>query len=328
MTKYHIYFSNKFQYFFPFTRSIYTFFFKKFTPIGSYLQDTDLGLQQAFSTSTNANELSNQQSRRESLLESQQGRISNQNIIGRSATEIVGSGPIEFQARNKYMQDSLETEKYQSNLASPTIRSSVADRRGSLRFHDELSNFADKVTNRDEMSPTLPQNALMYTKNEFKFNDSPQEYDQTNQVEIQSQKPFYDTQLDYRDQPHTAYDIEQYNDPQYNVQQNYDGIQYGAGVQQPTSEYEYQPEYQEYDAQQQIYQPNNLPPEPLQPEQQYEAEIYQERAPTHDIKSVQQYQNYSETNSGTSNIGQKNGNGNIINKQPNISKQSTTKKFT
>lgn len=284
-----------------------------------------MGPQQAFSTSTSPNELSNQQSRRESLLESQQSRISNQNINQRSPTEIVGSGPIEFQTSHKYMQDSLETEKYKSNLASPNIRSSVPDRKGSLRFYDESSNFADKVTNRDETSPAVPQNASMFKTNEFKYSDSPQEYEQTSHIQTQPQKPFYDTQMDYRDQPHNAYETEQYNDSQYNDQQNYDGIQYGAEVQQPTSEYEYQPEYQEYDAQQQMYQPNNLPP--LQPEQQYETEIYQERAtkPTHGIESVQQYQNFSEANAGTSNMGQKNGN--VINKQPNISKQSTTKKF-
>lgn len=305
--------------------TIYIIIFIVSTPIPtivSYIQEAELGPQQAFNPSTSLNELSNQQSRRESLLESQQSRISNQNVIGRSPTEIIGSGPTEFQTSHKYMQDSLETEKYKSNLTSPTIRSSVPDRKGSLRFYDESSSsFADKE--RDETSPTIPQNASLYKKNEFKYNDPPQEYDQTSQIQTQPEKPFYNSQLDYTGQPHNAYETEQYNESQYNDQQNYDGIQYGAEVQQPTSEYEYQPEYQEYDAQQQIYQPNNLPTEPMQPEQQYESEIYQERAPK---SAVQQYQNYPEANSSTPNMGQKNGN--AINKQPNMLKQSTTKKFT
>lgn len=285
-----------------------------------------MGPQQAFNTSTSPNEQSNQQSRRGSLLESQQTRISNQSNIGRSPTEIVGSSPNEFQTSHKYMQDSFETEKYKSNRSSPTIRSSGPDRKGSLRFYDDSSNFADKE--RDEPSPTEPQNASMYEKNEFKYNDSPQEYDQMNQIQTQSQKPFYDTQIDYRGQSHNAYETEHYNDSQYNDQQNYDGIQYG--VQQPASQYEYQPEYQEYDTEQQIYQANNPPPEPLQPEQQYETDIYQERAtkPTQDTRTVQQYQNFSESNSSTPNMGQKNGNGNITNKPSNTSKQSTAKKLT
>lgn len=276
----------------------------------SYIPEASIGQQQPFSTNTSPNELSNQQSR----------RGSNANVIG--PTEIAGGSSSEFQSSHKYMQDSFETEKHKSNRTSPTNRSRNPDRRGSLRFYDEIqsANFADKE--RDETSSGLQQNSSMYEKNEFKYNQSPQEYDQTNQTQLEPQEPFYDTQIDYRDHN------EQYDDSQYNAQQNYDGIQYRTEVQQPTSEYGYQTGYQEYDARQQIYQSNNPSLGPLQSEQQYETDSYQERAtkPTHDV--VQPYQNFSESNSSTSNTGQKKGNGNITNKLPNMSKQSTTKKFT
>lgn len=286
----------------------------------SYLQEAAIEPQQAFSTNTSPNELSNQQSRRGSLLETQQTRIPNNIVAGGSSNE--------FQSNLKYMQDSFETEKHKSNRTSPTNRSGIPDRKGSLRFYDEIpsSNFADKE--RDETSSAVQQNASIYENKELKYNQSPQEYNQTNQTK--PEPPFYDTQLDYRGQSHNVYEPEQYDDPRYNDQQNYDGIQYRAEVQQPTSEYEYQPGYQEYDTQQQVFQSNNLPLETLQPEQQYDTDIYQERAtnPSHDARTVQQYQNLTESNSGTSNMGQRKGNGHVTNNQPNMSKQFAPKKFT
>lgn len=187
------------------------------------------------------------------------------------------------------MQDGFGTEKR---------KSSITDRKGSLRFYDDIqsANFSEK--DRDETSSAVQQNASMYKNNEF------------NPTQAEQQEPFYDTQIDYRGQSQNVYESEQYNDSQYNDQQNYDGIQYRTEVQQPTSEYEYQPGYQEYDTQQQMYQSNNLP---VEPEKQYETDIRATK-PTHDVRSVQQYQNFSE--SGTSNMGQR----------PNMPKQSATKK--
>lgn len=293
-----------------------------FSPISvSYLQEAAIEPQHAFSTSTSPNELSSQQSRRGSFLESQPSRVSNQNVIGNSPTEIAGATSNEFHANDKYMQDSFETEKRKSNRTYPNNQSTGSNRQGSIRFYDNIQsvNVADKE--RDETVSEMQQDASMYKTNEFKYNQIPQEYDQTNQTQAAPQEPFYDTQLDYRSQPHDIYESEQYDDSQYTDQQNYDGIQYRTEVPQPTSEYEYQTGYQEYDTQQPIYQSNNLPLEPLQQEQ-YGTDKYQERATksTPDIRTVQQYQNYAESNSNNPNMGQKKGN-------ENMSKQSAAEKF-
>lgn len=293
----------------------------------SYLQETAIEPQHAFSTSTSPNESSNQQSRRGSLLESQPSRVSNQNVIRHSPTEFSGSSTNEIHASDKYMQDSFETEKRKSNQTYPNNQSSSSNRKGSIRFYDEIqsANISDKE--RNETVSAVQQDAPMYKKNELKYNEIPQEYDQTNQTQATPQQ-FYDTQLEYRGQPHNVYESEQYNDSQYSDQQNYDGLQYRTEVPQPTSEYQYQTGYQEYDTQQQIYQPNNLPLEPLQQEP-YGTDLYPERAtkPTHDNSTAQQYQNFAESNSSNSIVGQKKGNGNITNKQPNMSKQFAAEKF-
>lgn len=277
----------------------------------SYLQETAIEPQHAFSSSTSPNELPNQQSRRGSLLESQQSRGSNQNVIGHSPTEIAEGTTNEFHANNKYMQDSFETEKRKSNRTYPNNHTST--RKGSNQFSDGIQSgiFADKE--RGETASAVQKDDSLYEKNEYSYDQIPQEYNPKNQAKQTHATPqelFFETQHDYRRQPHNVYESEQYDDAQYGGQQNYNDTQYRSEELQPTSENWLQDQVQETGYQE--YDTRNLSVEPLQ-QQQYGTDFYQERTtkPTPEIRTSQQYQ---------SNMGQKKGNGNITNKQTNMSK--------
>lgn len=312
-----------------------------FYSLVSFLPEAVVESQQAFSTSTSPNELSSQPSRRGSLFDLQQGRVSNQNVIGHSPTGIAESSTNEFRSSDKYMQDSFETEKPKSNRSSPNTISSQSqsngsNRKGSIRFYNEIQSADDTDKKKDETASILQEDSSIYKKNEHKYIPNVQEYRQTNQSLAEPQQElFYDSQLDYTGQPLNVYESGQYDGSQYNDQQNYDGVQYRTEDPQPSEEYEYQSGYQGYDTQQQTYQSNKLPSEPLQQEP-YGTELYQERSTkpntdTRTYQTVQQHQNYADSISKNSNMGQNfkgNGNGNGAVRLPNMSKQSTTKNFT
>lgn len=279
----------------------------------SFLQETANESQpQAFSTNTSPNDMSNQQSRRGSIFELQQSRVSNQNFVGNSPKE----------SSDKYLQDSFETEKLKSNQTSSNnkFQSSGSSQKGSLRYYDGLQSIGDADKERDETSPAMQQDPSMYKNNEFKYNQILQDYEQRNQTQAETQDQFYTTQLDYADQPQNLYESEQYSRPQYD-QQNYAGIEYsGAEVSQPTDEYDYQSEYQEYSTQQPNYQTNNLQLEPLRQEQ-YGIDAYEEKAtkPILDSRSAQHHSNFTEPSISNPNMGN-------TTRQPTMPIQSTTKK--
>lgn len=252
------------------------------------------------------------------------------------------------------MQDSFETEKPKSNRTSPNAEDSQyqsggSRRKGSIRFYDEVQSVDEANKKRNETASVLQQDDSGYPPNGYEYKESLQEYNSQGQGqnELQQQQQQQQDQIysqhDYTDQPHDVYATGDYDASQYVDQQNYDRDQYGTGTLQPADEYNYQTEYQGYDTQkydQQGYQSNEQPPEPTQPQEQYNTGMYQESTakPTFDTPSyqptqpAQPQQSYTEPSSSTTTMGQKyKGNGNSAGsgqRQQSVSKQPAKKKFT
>lgn len=280
-------------------------------------------MKQQLNSSTGATSLlsSNQESRRGSHYESQHRESPQHN--GQLSTE--NKNVSTFNAGNKFMQDSFETEKSKSSRASPIADDSknqagTTQRKNSIRFFDEVQSVNEPNTTISETLHQEKDDSVYEYKNVSDYNQA-----------LQNQNSPSQNQVEYTDHPLNTYASNQYNTTQYINQQNYDSSQYEADDLQQKPGYNYQTEYQDYDVpkyEHSEYQNTEQPNDQVQQQEQFfavqpdgttsttfDSEVFQ---------PIQQRQSYTES-SFASNVGQKYNN---APRQQNMSKQSAKKKYT
>lgn len=267
---------------------------------------------------------SNGRSSQQSIHDTSQSRLSQQNISGLPSVESTSNNTIANETDNKYTQENFETEKSNRRLSN-TEDDSQSDsfrRRGSIRFYEEDSNIQrrDSASNLQQKEPDYIQKEFEHKENLQEYNHTPQEQDQT---QMYTQPEFTD-QGQYEESGN-IYASNEYNAPQYIEQQNYNDNQYGTNA----NEYDYQNEYQEFDAQNYTQPGNELPPESL-----YQSEQYQNEDPEFGIQQnqsiQQQQQGFTEPTSGIANTQRYRTNGNnpntTVQRQSMSTRQPTKKK--
>lgn len=156
----------------------------------SFSRETVKEPQQEFSANSSPKNLSNQQSRRGSIFDIQQSRVSNQILVVDGTTGF----------SDKYLHDSFETENLSSNQTSSNVQSRMNESRikGPIQYYDELQLVGDK--DRDETSQANQEDPSMYEFNELNYNQFLQEFDQTNENQAKLLEHFHSTHQDYSDQ--------------------------------------------------------------------------------------------------------------------------------